>query len=65
MPIRNVADAMHEAEAKGWGRKQAIAIGLKARRHLSKAQRAMRDRSTKGSPPMTHPELAAGYRRCD
>lgn len=30
MPLRNVADAMHEAGRKGWSRKQAIAIGLKA-----------------------------------
>ena len=30
MPLNNVADAMREAGRKGWSRKQAIAIGLKA-----------------------------------
>ncbi len=38
-------------------------LGLKPREHLSKGQRAMRDRSTKGSPPFTHPEFAQGFRR--
>ena len=30
MPLRNVADAMREAPRKGWSRKQAIAVGLRA-----------------------------------
>lgn len=32
MPLRDVRDAMHEAKAHGWSRKQAVAIGLKAQR---------------------------------
>lgn len=30
MPLRNVGDAMREAKRKGWSRKQAIAVGLRA-----------------------------------
>lgn len=62
MPIRGVGDAMREATAKGWSRKQAIAIGLDARRKLSKGKRAMRDRSTRGSPPFSLPEFGRGFR---
>ena len=48
--------------------KQAIAIslseaGLSRRNRMSKGQRAMRDRSTAASPPMSTPEIAKGYRR--
>jgi hypothetical protein len=32
MPIRGVRSAMKERKKKGWTRKQAIAIGLKAER---------------------------------
>lgn len=37
--------------------------GLPARAKMGKSQRAMRDRSTKGSPPYTIPEFRVGYRR--
>lgn len=36
MPLRNVKDAMREAPTKGWSRKQAVAIGLKAQRAARK-----------------------------
>ena len=37
--------------------------GLTWRSKLSKSKRAMRDRSTRGSPPMHMKEFAQGYRR--
>jgi len=37
--------------------------GLPMRNTMSKSKRAMRDRSTKGSPPMTVPEICKGYRK--
>lgn len=37
--------------------------GLPARAKMSKSRRAMRDRSTAASPPMTTPEIARGYRK--
>lgn len=37
--------------------------GLPARRHITKSDREMRDRSTRGSGPMHHPDFARGYRR--
>lgn len=48
-------------------RRQAVAIamseaGIKPRNRMSHHQRAMRDRSTKGSPPMEMPEFRVGYR---
>lgn len=44
--LRNVADAMHEAKRKGWSRKQAIAIGLKAEGKSRKpARRGKADRT--------------------
>jgi hypothetical protein len=48
-------------------RTQAVAIamseaGLSRRNRMSKRQRAMRDRSTRGSPAYTTPELRTGYR---
>ena len=43
--------------------KQAIAIALNSRDKISKSKRAMRDRSTKGSPPFEHAEFRCGYRR--
>ena len=33
------------------------------RNQLSQAQRVLRDRSTRGSPPMSVPEICRGYRR--
>ena len=47
--------------------KQAIAIalseaGLSRRNKISPSKRAMRDRSTHGSPPMSTPEILRGYR---
>lgn len=48
--------------------KQAIAIalsqaGLSRRNRLSQSKRAMRDRSTAASPPMSTPEICRGYRK--
>lgn len=37
--------------------------GLPRRSKLSKSKRAMRDRSTRGSPPMSTKEIMSGYRR--
>ena len=37
--------------------------GMKPRNTMTPAKRAMRDRSTRGSPPMELPEFRAGYRR--
>lgn len=36
--------------------------GLPARKTMSKRQRMMRDRSTRGSPPMSTKEMMMGYR---
>jgi hypothetical protein len=50
-------------------RSQAIAIamseaGLSRRNTLSQGSRAMRDRSTAASPPMSKTEIMRGYRKC-
>jgi len=37
--------------------------GMKPRNAMSKSKRAMRDRSTKGSPPMSMKEMMCGYRK--
>ena len=37
--------------------------GLPARAKISKSKRAMRDRSTRGSSPMSTKEICQGYRR--
>ncbi len=37
--------------------------GLPARAKVSKSKRAMRDRSTSASPPMSTKEMMCGYRR--
>jgi hypothetical protein len=39
------------------------ASGLAPRDRLSRRKRALRDRSTKGSPPMTLFELGLGFRK--
>lgn len=43
------------------GRKIVAKI-MKPRNTMSKGQRAMRDRSTRGSPPFSIPEFAKGFR---
>lgn len=43
-------------------RRTANKMGMTPRRQMSKGQRQMRDRSTRGSPPMGLPEIRQGYR---
>jgi hypothetical protein len=39
-------------------------FAMARRNKLGRAKRAMRDRSTMGSPPMEHPDFRRGYRPC-
>lgn len=56
-------EAMLRAIAFSKAREAGARVPMAPRRQMAKSQRAMRDRSTRGSPPFVASEFACGYRR--